>query len=125
MIKPLLVALCAFAFPVLAQTQSAAPAASEAAPLGTLELARSGNEVMITWTLPHSEVRQLEIFRNTSKEPKGRGRAAAVRSEPTLYIDQVPDLNVTYWYWLKVTLHNGQVVNIGPVATPNPVVWTP
>lgn len=90
-----------------------------------LHVARSGNDVMITWELPPIEIKQFEIFRNIHKDPRGRGRAAAVRTEPAIYLDQVPDQTVTYWYWLKITLKNGQVVNIGPVATPDAKVWTP
>ena len=90
-----------------------------------LHVARSGNDVMVTWELPPIEIKQFEIFRNTHKNPAGRGRAAAVRTEPAVFLDQVPDQTVTYWYWLKITLKDGQIVNIGPVATPDPTVWTP
>lgn len=117
--------LCALVSPVVAQTTyvPSAPAGTVDAP--QLHVARSGNEVMITWALPPLEIKQFEIFRNTHKDTKGRGRAAAVRTEPAIFLDQVPDLSVTYWYWLKITLASGQVLNVGPVATPDATVWTP
>lgn len=119
--------LCAFAFPVFAQTTyvPSAPAGSTSDAM-QLNVARSENEVLLSWVLPTNiEIKRVEIYRNTTNDAKGRGRAATVRVEPATYIDQVTDLNVTYWYWLKLTLANDQVVNVGPVATPPATVWTP
>lgn len=120
----LLAILLGLSLPAVAQTTytPSAPSGTEGA---KLHVARTGNEVMITWELPPIEIKQFEIFRNTMIEPKGRVRAAAVRTEPAIYLDQVTDETQTYWYWLKITLGNGQVVNIGPVATPDAKVWTP
>jgi hypothetical protein len=115
---------CALVSPVAAQAASA-PAGPANAEAARLNVARSGNDVMITWELPPIDIKQFEIFRNSHKDTKGRGRAAAIRTEPAIFLDQVPDQAVTYWYWLKITLRNGQVLNIGPVATPDPDVWTP
>ena len=117
--------LCALASPVVAQTTYVPSAPAGTVDAAQLHVARSGNEVMITWALPPIEIKQFEIFRHTQKDPKGRTRAAAVRTEPAIYLDQVPDVSVTYWYWLKITLGNGQVLNVGPVATPDAAVWTP
>lgn len=123
--SPLLFALaCALCSPVVAQT-TYLPSAPEGTEGIKLNVARSGNEVMITWELPSIEIKQFEIFRHIQKDAKGRTRAAAVRTDPAIYLDQVPDQTTTYWYWLKITLGNGQIVNIGPVSTPSPTVWTP
>lgn len=101
-----------------------APAESQDAP--RLNVARSENDVMITWFLPANlEVKQFEIYRNTQKTTAGRTRATACRTQPAIFLDVVPDLNATYWYWLKITLSNGQTVNIGPVPTPAATVWQP
>jgi hypothetical protein len=110
-----------------AQTTYVAPAkpgTPEAAVNGTLEVARSGNEVILTWTLPEGEIRTLEIYRNTQSDVKGRGRAGAIRTDVTVFHDKVPDAQ-TYWYWLKITRPDGVIVNLGPVATPSASVWTP
>jgi hypothetical protein len=127
MSRRLFALLCACAFPVFAQTTyvPSAPTGS-ATDAMQLNVARSENEVLVSWVLPNgAEIKRIEIYRNTSSDTKGRGRAATVRIEPAVYIDQVTDLNVTYWYWLKLTLANDQVVNVGPVATPPATVWTP
>lgn len=124
----LLAFFCALALPVAAQTtfvNPAKPGTPEAAVTGSLEIARTGNEVLLTWTLPEGEVRMLEIMRHTSPQAPGRGRVAGVRTEPPIYADSVPDEQATYWYWLKLTRPNGQVINIGPVATPSAAVWRP
>jgi hypothetical protein len=118
--------LCALALPLAAQTTyiPSAPPTEENSP--RFSVARSGNDVMITWELPETlEVKQFEIYRNTSKSPTGRTRATACRTEPAIYLDVVTDLKATYWYWLKITLTNGQTINIGPVSTPDATVWQP
>ena len=115
------------AAPLCAQTTYIAPAkpgTPEAAARGTLEVARSGDEVILTWTLPEGEVRTIEIYRNNGSDAKGRGRAGTVRTDVTVFHDKVPD-GQTYWYWLKLTRPNGVVVNVGPVSTPAATVWQP
>ena len=125
---PLLLA-CAVASASCAYSQTGDTASAVASPPaatdGALQIARNGNEVILAWELPAGKMRQVELMRNSSSQAMGRGRVAAVRAETTLYIDEVPDLTVTYWYWLKLTHADGRVVNIGPVPTPAPAVWTP
>jgi hypothetical protein len=118
---------CLGAASLCAQTTYVAPAkpgTPEASVNGTLEVARSGNEVILTWTLPEGEARTLEIYRNTQSDVKGRGRAGSIRADVTVFHDKVPD-DQTYWYWVKITRPNGVIVNLGPVATPSATVWTP
>lgn len=112
--------------PVTAPTPAAAtPAPAPAPKKMVLEVARTGNEVLLTWTLPEGEVRMLEIMRNTSENAPGRGRVGTTRATVNVFSDTVPDATVTYWYWVKLTRPSGDVVNIGPVATPSAKVWTP
>jgi hypothetical protein len=125
---PTFACVAAIAAPVYSQTgdkTSAASASAVAATDGALQIARNGNEVILAWELPAGKMRQIELMRNSNRQAMGRGRVAAVRAETTLYIDEVPDLTVTYWYWLKLTLEDGRIVNIGPVPTPVASVWTP
>ncbi len=125
---PALLFACVSALPAGAQTTYVAPAApgsANVAVTGSLEVARNENEVLLTWTLPEGDFRQIEIYRNSHQNTTGRGRVTAVRATTTLYHDVVPDLTVTYWYWVKLTRGDGSVVNIGPVPTPDPSVWTP
>ena len=124
----LLALVCALAVPTVAQTtfvEPAKPNTPEVSQKGSLEVARTGNEVLIAWTLPDGEVRLLEIMRHSSSSAPGRGRVAGLRSDVRSYIDTAPDATVTYWYWIKITRPNGVIVNIGPVATPSATVWTP
>lgn len=121
-----LILLCALALPVAAQTTYVPSAPEAEANSPRFSVARSGNEVMISWELPSTmEIKQFEIYRNTEKGPAGRVRAAAIRTQPPVFLDVVPDQSATYWYWLKITLSNAQIVNIGPVSTPSAEVWTP
>lgn len=102
----------------------AKPGTPEAASKGVFEVARSGNEALLTWVLPEGEVRTIEIYRNNSNVAQGRGRVGASRVDATVFHDQLPDDQI-YWYWLKLTRPNGVIINIGPVATPKAAVWTP
>ncbi len=123
----LLALLVFFAGAACAQTTYVVPAkpgTPEAAQKGTLEVARSGNEILLTWTLPEGEFRTIEIYRNKSEVAAGRERVGSVRTDVRVWHDQVPDQE-TYWYWLKLTRPNGVIVNLGAVATPKAAVWTP
>lgn len=123
----LLALLGLFVATLCAQTTYVAPAkpgTPEAAQRGTLEVARSGNEVLLTWTLPEGEIRMIEIYRNKTEVAAGRERVGSVRVDVRTWHDQVPDQE-TYWYWLKLTRPNGVIVNLGAVATPKAAVWTP
>lgn len=88
--------------------------------------ARNGAEVLFSWTFPDDyETRFAELLRNTKPDPSGRSRVGPVSIRSGQHADQTPDPTVTYWYWLKVTLKNGQTLNIGPVGTPAAQVWQP
>ena len=116
----------AFAQPAPSSAQNAEAAKAGRSAQCRLHVARNGKEVLISWILPdNTEVKQFEIFRNTRDQALGRGRVAAVRTTPAIYYDSLPEEGTKYWYWLKVTFVDGVVVNVGPVATPDPDVWTP
>jgi hypothetical protein len=111
----------------MANAAETVPAAIPVVPAksGSIEVARSGADVLVSWTMPEGEFRQLEIFRNTNSQTAGRGRVATVHDVPPFYMDQAPDLTVTYWYWLKLTRPDGTTLNLGPAATPPATVWQP
>ena len=90
-----------------------------------LSLARDREEVLVTWTTPTVPIRAFEIFRNDNDGMRGRLRIALVRSDREVIFDTLPNSAGKYWYWIKATSYDGQVVNIGPVATPLATVWTP
>jgi hypothetical protein len=90
-----------------------------------LHVARNGAEVAVSWEAPAEQVRIVEIYRNTREDVKGRNRCAALRPLPAMAVDTVPDAKTTYWYWLKIILKDGNIMNVGPVATPSADVWVP
>lgn len=90
-----------------------------------LNLARDGQEIIISWTTPSVPIRAFEIFRNTNEGMRGRLRIALVRADREMIFDSLPDPAGKYWYWIKATSYDGQVVNVGPVTTPPAKVWTP
>ncbi len=132
MLIRLLLLASALILPVAAQTAPSAPAPATPPPAQPppkeafqLQVARNDREVILTWTLPKAEIKQFEIMRGIRPEAAGRGRVAAVRTEPAVYYDSVPDSTATYWYWLKITFNGGHIMNVGPVPTPESKVWTP
>jgi len=119
--------LLALALPMTAALCPAAEAARSATVpfAGSIEAARTGNEVLLTWKLPEGEFIRVEIYRNTNSSTAGRGRVNTARTDVTQLLDQVPDLTVTYWYWIKLIRPDGTHLNVGPVATPAATVWQP
>jgi hypothetical protein len=123
-------AVLALTLPLAAQSPSPGPATQESTSVALaqaprLQVARNGDEVILTWDLSGLPVKGLDIYRNASERTKGRGRLDYVKPAPSVFIDKLPDSAGTYWYWLKVALVSGESVNVGPVATPSGMVWTP
>ena len=90
-----------------------------------LHIARNGDETMLSWEPPAAPLRAFEIFRNTNDQLRGRLRIALTRADRQPFHDKLPGATEPFWYWLKLTSYDGQVVNIGPIPTPAPDVWTP
>jgi hypothetical protein len=114
------VLLFALALPMMAVLCPAAKTTPTAAVAlaGTIESTRTGNEALLTWRIPDGEFIRTEIFRNTNISTAGRGRVNVERTDVTHLPDQIPDLNVKYRYWIKLSRANGAHVNVGPAATP-------
>ena len=127
----LILSTCCLLLDVAAQSAPSSPALPDAAQIVKqmesipLNIARDGQEVIVSWTTPTVPVRAFEIFRNDSDALRGRLRIALVRADREVIFDSLPDTKAKYWYWIKVTSYDGQVVNVGPVATPTGAVWTP
>ncbi len=127
----LILSTCCLLLDVAAQSAPSAPTPPDAAQIVKqmeaipLNIARDGQEVIVSWTTPTVPVRAFEIFRNDSDALRGRLRIALVRSDREVIFDALPDPKAKYWYWIKATSYDGQVVNVGPVATPTGTVWTP
>ena len=119
--------LHALALPMTAALCPAAEAAPPAAVpfVGSIEAARTGNEVLLTRKLPGGDFIRVEFYRNPISPTADRGQVNTRRTNATQLLDQVPDLTVTYWYWLKLIHADGTHVNVGPVATPSTDVWVP
>jgi hypothetical protein len=121
------VLLLALALPM---TAALCPAAETSPPAavpfaGSIEADRTGNEVLLTWRIPDGEFIRTEIFRNTNSSNAGRGRGTTVRTDVAQLLGQVPDLNVKYRYWIKLSRANSAHVNVGLAATPEASVWQP
>lgn len=112
-------------------TQGALPPTSflharpSALAMSRLEAARADREVSLTWNLPMTSLRQLNLYRHTSDDAAGRTLIATLYPPAKMYLDQVPESNATYWYWLVAVDSDGKNVTYGPTATKSAAVWTP
>lgn len=127
MLFRLLILIAALASPPAAQAATEISASDLERLKETIrfQVARNGDEVVVAWSLPPLRFKGLDIYRNTRDRASGRTRIDFVHTEPAEFRDKVPDAGTTYWYWLKVVLASGESINVGPVKTPDPVVWTP
>lgn len=119
--------LLALTLPVTALLCPALDAANPATNTitGVLKMARSGKEVLLTWKLPEGDFSRMEIYRDSNPSTFGRGSVNTTRTKTTQLMDQVPELTVTNWYWLKLIRPDNTHLKIGPVATPEASVWQP
>lgn len=110
---------------VLTPAQFLHSKAGAAAVSSKLDAARNGGEVSLTWNMPEVASGHFDLYRHDRQTPAGRSRVATLYPPAKLYLDQVPDAEATYWYWLVVTDADGKVTTIGPVASKPAAVWTP
>jgi len=84
-------------------------------------MAHSGKEVLLTWKLPEGDFSRMEIYRNSNPSTAGRRSVNTTRTETTQLMDQVPELTVTNWNWLKLIRPDGTHL----MATLAATVWQP
>jgi hypothetical protein len=129
MLTRLTVVLCALNFAILARSVPAAEQSADVAALeagSKLQVARNGDEVMVSWELPQgATIKGADIYRNTQERATGRTRLDFARPLPAVYLDKVPDAKTVYWYSIKVVFTDGRSITVGPVASAPVEVWTP
>ena len=108
-----------------ADSKPAPQAPAAAKPSVIAEVARNGNDVFLAWSLPPGLSRPVEILRNDRPVQEGSTRLATVPPPTSVYLDQVPSENASYWYWLVVPNTDGVPVSYGPYTTKAAVVWQP
>ena len=93
-------------------------------------ITRTDEMAGIIWDFPEDEYKTISIIRfpRFVAELKGFGRPGAgnkgaargVSVATTLerksrYTDALPDANLDYWYWFRITLKSGAVIDRGPI----------
>jgi len=87
----------------------------------TLIAQRTQSAVVVAWGLPSGKYKDIVIRRRNKPElPYGRDQrtrlivhSASERSGDL--VDQLPDPNADYWYWLEATKEDGSVITKGPI----------
>lgn len=71
----------------------------------------SASSIALSWSVDNVDVTGLEVYRDTDADPQGRTRIASVSSSSREYTDTDVVAGETYYYWIKLTAGNGEVVN--------------
>lgn len=119
----LLASIVAFLACSIAQAQApTVPATGQPAPAHTtadtpLLVRVQDGQVTLNWTTPEGDIRKVEVCRHVRSRIEGRRRVATVANDATTWSEPLPDTTRTYWYSVKVTLTDDNVINIGPAST--------
>ena len=84
-----------------------------------LIIRRTENAAVVAWDLPDVKYKEIEIMRGSSPVHQWK-RSPRKAVHKTLefrgdFIDQVPDAEADYWYWIEATKATGEVITKGPI----------
>jgi len=85
-------------------------------PVDVFTASRNGEQVTIRWNIDFSACKGIKISRNTT----GKGQKETIAKIPATskeYVDSVPDTR-SYWYWIDISLSDGNHKSIGPMRVP-------
>jgi len=84
-----------------------------------LTVQRTENAVVVAWDLPNLKYKSIVIKRGSSPDH----RVKRVQRKDVLktlewhgdLVDQLPDADADYWYWIEATREDGTVLSKGPI----------
>ncbi len=86
----------------------------------TLTTSAGDGYVTLNWTSTNIDIRNIQIYRNTSSSTSGRTRIAGLDADETSYTDSDVDNGTTYYYWVKIVDTDIESYNSDAVsATPS------
>ncbi len=88
----------------------------------TLSALPANGSVTLNWSTFDIDIRNIQIYRNTSSITSGRTRIATAGTDDTSYTDSDVTNSTTYYYWLKIVdtdivSHNSGVVEATPSSS--------
>lgn len=78
---------------------------------------RIGQIVQIQWKVDVSNLRRIDIFRNTTGIVSNRVRIAELDPKLISFEEMLPDHNA-YWYWLQLITKDNKRMDISPIRVP-------
>jgi len=88
-------------------------------------ITRTDEFATLKWDFPEGAYTEIRIFRYTrpvaelsTGQLMGKKKGASVtisKERKSQYKDALPDSNSDYWYWFRVTLKSGAVIDRGPI----------
>jgi len=87
----------------------------------TASATRTDDFTTLKWNFPEGQYAEIRIIRSTRpisepfRKPRYTSDVAKTLEAKSQYVDTLPDPNADYWYWFRVTLKSGAVVDKGPI----------
>jgi len=82
---------------------------------------RTDDFTMLTWDFPQDACAEVRIIRATRpiaqpfRKPRYTTDVVTSKEGKSQYSDTLSDPNADYWYWFRVTLKSGTIVDKGPI----------
>jgi len=87
----------------------------------TTNVTRTDDFTTLKWSFPEGDCAEVRIIRSTRplsepfRKPRYKTDVATTVEANSQYVDTLPDPNADYWYWFRVTLKSGTIVDKGPI----------
>ncbi len=88
----------------------------------SLSTSAEDSYVNLSWSISGIDIRNIQIYRNTSSDTEGRTRIAGLDADETTYTDSDVSNGTTYYYWVKVVdtdlaIYNSDAVSATPSSS--------
>jgi len=96
-----------------------------------INITRTDDFATLKWDFPGDDYKEIRIFRYPRPvaellrgqwNPKGKGKGntkgvfvTVTMEKKSQFTDALPDANSDYWYWFRITLKSGSVIDRGPI----------
>ena len=96
-----------------------------------INITRTDDFATLKWDFPDDDYKEIRIFRYPRPvaellrgqwNPKGKGKGntkgvfvTVTMEKKSQFTDALPDANSDYWYWFRITLKSGTVIDRGPI----------
>jgi hypothetical protein len=76
---------------------------------------RTDSKASIRWDFPRGKYRQIRFVRNSNPRSYVRKEMHRTLEWKGELIDDLPDVDADYWYWVEISLESGTTELVGPL----------